>query len=162
MVRSLAGDVDTTGVELMRLVRIVANYYDSAVDGKLSEVGLSGSRWYLLLRLFAEERRQGLDGVSPTRLSQGQSVSKNTISALLRGLEEQGLIERALDAQDKRVFRIRLTAAGRELIQDTAPENIRYFNHLVSGLSAAECSQLIELLAKLHSSMAQHCHLRGE
>lgn len=162
MVRSLAGDVDTTGVELMRLIRIVSNQFDAVVDEQLGEIGLSGPRWTLLLHLMAEERRSDGQGASPTHLSRGQNVSKNTISALLRGLEEQGLIERALDAQDKRVFRIRLTAAGRELIQDTAPENIRYFNHLVSGLIAAECSQLIELLAKLHNSMAQHCHLRGE
>jgi len=162
MVRSLAGDVDTIGIELMRLVRIVANHCDSVVDDKLSAVGLSGPRWYLLMRLFADERRYGLVGTSPTHLSRGQNVSKNTISALLRGLEEQGLVERDLDPHDKRVFRIRLTGAGRELIQASAAENVLYFNDLVSGLSAAERSQLIELLAKLHSSMAQHCHLGGE
>jgi len=161
MVRSLAGDVDTTGVEFIRLVRIVANQFDAVVDEKLGEFGLSGPRWALLMRLMAEERRNGGQGASPTYLSRCQDVSKNTISALLRGLEEQGLVERALDLQDRRVFRIHLTGAGRELIQATAAENVSYFNELVSGLSAAERSQLIELLVKLHGSMAQHCHLGG-
>jgi DNA-binding MarR family transcriptional regulator len=162
MVRSLARDEDTTGVELMSLVRIVANQFGAVVDEQLGEIGLSGPRWTLLLRLMAEGRRNDGQGSSPTHLSRCQNVSKNTISALLRGLEEQGFVERALDSQDRRVFRIHLTDAGQELIQTTATENIHYFNHLVSGLSAAERSQLIELLAKLHSSMAQHCHLGGE
>lgn len=153
-VRGLAGNVDTTGIELTSLVRIVANHCDSAADDKLSEVGLSGPRWVLLMRLMAEELHNGGEATSPTRLSRCQNVSKNTISALLRGLEDQGLVERALDPDDKRVFRIRLTRAGRQLIQATATENVLYFNDLVSGLSPAERAQLIELLAKLHSSMA--------
>ena len=162
MVRSLAGDVDTAGVELMRLVRIVANQFDAVVDEQLGPFGLSGPRWILLMRLMAEDRRNDGQGASPTHLSRCQNVSKNTISSLLRGLEEQGFVERTLDPQDGRAFRIHLTDAGQELIQATATENVRYFNHLVCGLSAAERSQLIELLAKLHSSMAQHCHLGGE
>jgi DNA-binding MarR family transcriptional regulator len=162
MVRTLAGDVDTAGVELMRLIRIVANQFDAVIDEQLGEFGLSGPRWALLMRLMAEDRRNDGQGASPTHLSRCQSVSKNTISALLRGLEEQGFVERALDPQDRRVFRIHLTGAGQELIQATATDNVRYFNELVSGLSAAERSQLIELLAKLHGSMAQHSHLGGK
>jgi DNA-binding MarR family transcriptional regulator len=162
MIRSLAGDVDTAGLELMRLIRIVANQFDAVVDERLGGVGLSGPRWALLLRLMAEDWRSGGQGASPTQLSRCQNVSKNTISALLRGLEEQGLVERALDAQDRRVFRIRLTGAGQELIQATAIESIRYFNELVSGLSPAERLQLIALLGKLHGSMAQRCDLGGD
>jgi DNA-binding MarR family transcriptional regulator len=162
LVRSLVGDVDTAGVDLMRLVRIVANQFDAVVDERLGEFGLSGPRWALLMRLMAEERRTDSQGVSPTHLSRCQNVSKNTISTLLRGLEVQGLVERTLDPRDRRVFRIRLTGVGQELIRATAAGNVRYFNDLVSGLDAAERSQLIELLAKLHGSMAQHYHIGGE
>jgi DNA-binding MarR family transcriptional regulator len=162
MVRTLAGDVDTAGVELVRLVRIVANQSEAVVGEQLGKFGLSGPRWTLLVRLMAEEQRSEGRGASPTYLSRCQNVSKNTISALLRGLEEQGLIERVLDPDDRRVFRIHLTGAGQDLIRATATDNVRYFNRLVSGLSAAERSHLIELLVKLHGSMAQHSLLQGE
>jgi DNA-binding MarR family transcriptional regulator len=153
LVRELAGGADTTGLELMRLIHMVANAYATAADEQLREADLSGPRWMLLLRLLAEERRGNVGGVSPTHLSRCQNVSKNTISALLGGLEEQGLIERALDPDDKRAFRIRLTDAGRQAVQTTGPGHIAFVNSLAAGLSAEEKVQLTALLAKLHRSL---------
>lgn len=153
LIQSFAGGADLGGMELVRLVGMVANAYASAVDENLRDAGLSWPRLGLLLRLMAEERCGIADGLSPTHLSHHQNVSKNTISALLRGLEEQGLIERTLDSDDRRVFRIRLTDAGRQVIQAHAPGHIRLMNKLASGLTAEEQQQLTTLLAKLHRSL---------
>ncbi len=153
MIQSLAGDTDTAGLELVRLVHMVAHAYDSAVDEQLRAAELSGPRWGVLLRLLAEERFGCPNGVSPTRLSHHQNVSKNTISALLRGLEEQGLIERTLDSDDRRVFQIRLTDAGRQIVQASAPGHIAFLNELAAGLTVDERAQLAQLLEKLHRSL---------
>jgi DNA-binding MarR family transcriptional regulator len=153
LIHELAGEADTAGLEIMRLIHLVANAYATAVDEQLREAGLSGPRWGLLFRLLAEERCGCLDGVSPTRLSHHQNVSKNTISALLGGLEEQGLIERGLAPDDRRGFRIRLTAAGRQAVQSTAPAHLTFVNYLSAGLTADEREQLTVLLAKLHWSL---------
>lgn len=158
MITALAGDVDPTGVELRRAIRMAANQYDAVEDEKLRELGLSGPRWGLLLRLMGEEQLHGKTDVSPTYLSRCLQVSKNTVSALLGSLEEQGLIERSLDPTDRRVFHIRLTEAGRAIVRDTAPEHIAFLNHLAAGLSAEERSQLAALLEKLHASL-QAAHL---
>jgi DNA-binding MarR family transcriptional regulator len=91
--------------------------------------------------------------MSPTYLSRCQSVSKNTISSLIGGLEEQGLVERELDRTDKRVFRIHLTDAGRQAVEETAPEHVAYLNALAGGLSGDERVQLVRLLEKLHGSL---------
>jgi DNA-binding MarR family transcriptional regulator len=154
-VRSLAGDADPTGMMLMRLVRVVANQYDTLEEDQLRASGMSGQRWGLLLRLLVEERCAGADGASPTYLSRCQNVSKNTISSLLRGLEEQGLVERTLDSTDRRAFRIRLTEAGRELVQRTAPEHILFLNDLTADLSVADRAALIGLLERLHRSLLE-------
>lgn len=155
MVEDFAGDADPSGVEIVRLVRTVCNIYDARVDDALRETGLSGPRWRLLLRMLAEEKRGGKDGMSPTHLSRCQNVSKNTISSLIGGLEEQGLVERELDRADKRVFRIRLTGAGRQAVEDTAPQHVAYLNALAGGLTAEERAQLIALLEKLHASLSK-------
>lgn len=153
LTRYVAGDVDTGGVEISRLVRMVARLYEAKVDDALREQGLSGPRWGLLLRMLAEEQRGHTGGVSPTYLSRCQNVSKNTISSLIGGLEEQGLVERELDRVDKRQFRIHLTEEGRHAVRETAPEHIAYLNALADGLTAAEREQLIGLLEKLHGSL---------
>ena len=154
LLREHIGDIDLGGLELLRLVKTAANLYDALADEHLRAADLSGSRLRLLLRLWVEEVHGHVEGTSPTHLSHCQNVSKNTISALLRGLEEQGLVERTLDADDKRVFRIRLTAAGRELVQATAPEHMDYLNRLPAGLTPDEREQLIELLTKLRRSLS--------
>lgn len=152
-IRSLAGGADLSGMELVRLISRVANAYESAADEALRPTGLSGSRLALLIHLLAEERCGAVDGISPTHLSHHHRVSKNTISALLRGLEAQGFIERTLDPNDRRVFKIRLTDAGRQLIQTVAPQHIEFMNGLAIGLTAEEREQLITLLGKLHRAL---------
>ena len=153
MVSRFAGDADPTGVEIGRLVRIVRNLYEARIDEGLRDQGLSGPRWGLLLRMFAEEQRGHTGGMSPTHLSRCQNVSKNTISSLIGGLEEQGLVARELDREDKRVFRIHLTDAARALVRESAPEHIAFLNGLASGLTAEERGQLIGLLEKLAGSL---------
>jgi DNA-binding MarR family transcriptional regulator len=153
MARDLFQIEDTSGIELIGLLHRTA-HISELLDAQLSdELALSGPRWRLLLRLFGEEQMGNREGVTPTVLSQHQRVSKNTISALLRGLEEQGLIQRNLDSSDLRVFRIQLTDAGRELIKTTAPKRMEGLNQLLAGFSKEETRQLIALLEKLQANL---------
>ena len=154
LVQSLAGNAEMTGLELTRWLHMVTNAYAGAADEQLRTSGLSGSRWVLLFRLLAEECCGCGEGLSPTHLSQRQNVSKNTISVLLRGLEEQGLIERSPVPGDRRAFQIRLTDAGRTLVETTAPAHIAFLNEMTAGLTAEESAQLIELLQKLYRSLS--------
>lgn len=155
LLHELAGAVDPSGLELARLVHAVANQYDALGVGHAKSRGFSGPRWRLLLRLMAEERHGNSHGLSPSYLSRCQNVGKNTISALLRRLEEQGLIERTLDQEDRRFFRIRLTQAGRELIHTRAPLWLDRLNGVSAGLSPDEKAELIRLLAALHGSLSR-------
>ena len=159
--QELAADSDLTGVELLRRVCRAANLYDTILNRRLRASDLSGPRWHLLMHLRSDEMRHGPGGVSPTYLSKCQGVRKNTISSLLRGLEEQGLIERALDPTDWRAFRIRLSSAGREMVRARAPQHFQELNELLAGLTADERSDLIGLLDKLYRSLVQHGRLTG-
>lgn len=149
------GITQTHGVDVLRMISMLANVYDVIVQAHLRQENLSAPRWRLLLHLYAAELR-GEAAVSPTQLSRFQNVTKNTISSLLRSLEEDGLIERELDRHDRRQFHIRLSNAGRELIRSSTPGHITYLNHLVSDLTPAEIDQLCALLEKLHRSLIHH------
>jgi DNA-binding MarR family transcriptional regulator len=154
LVQSLAAGQSTSGLDLFRLLHKVTNTFGTLADEALRESTLSGPRWVLLLRLLAEERCGCGEGISPTHLSQRQNVSKNTISVLLRGLEEQGLIERSLVPDDRRAFQIHLTDAGRTLVEATAPAHIAFLNGAAAGLTTDESAQLIDLLQKLYRSLS--------
>lgn len=154
---------DTSGIVLFSTLQRIAHLSEILDCHPSDELDLSGPRWRLLLRLFAEEQMGKAEGLTPTVLSRSQRVSKNTISALLRGLEDQGLIQRVLDPKDLRVFRIQLTPAGRKLVMDTAPQRIEGLNQLLSGLNPEERIQLSALLEKLlHSLVTKVNTLKNE
>ncbi|QLQ05021.1 MAG: hypothetical protein HZY76_02195 [Anaerolineae bacterium] len=79
------------------------------------------------------------------------------------GLEEQGLIARQLDPNDRRSFTIHLTDLARTQIRENAPQHVAFLNQLCAGLSPDESSILLSLLAKLRQSLLQYtavddCH----
>jgi DNA-binding MarR family transcriptional regulator len=97
--------------------------------------------------------------MNPTHLSQSQRVAKNTISDHLRALEEEGLIERTLDPNDRRQFKIHLTEAGRSLVQEVTPVHAQLLNEVLTIFSTEEIVQLQRLLSRLYGSL---CAQLGE
>ncbi|MEX1018551.1 MAG: helix-turn-helix domain-containing protein [Litorilinea sp.] len=155
----------TPGAELMHQVRMAAQLYDSLMLPKhrvgnlsppqLSAPQLSPARLRLLLCLFAYEL-QGETSLNPTRLSRELSLSKNTISAHLRALEELGLVERTTDPNDLRQFQIQLAESGRACIRRSVPDHMSYLDRLAQDLTPTEVTQLSQLLVKLIASLRAH------
>ena len=156
-IRQMLGQDQINGVEISHLVRMVSNQYEMLGEQLANGDGISTPRLWLLMRLMAEED-QGNREITPTYLSRCQNVSRNTISALLRGLEDQGLIARALDQNDRRIFRIRLTPPGRALVLAAAPRHGRLLNQIAAQLTLQEQDQLIQLLSQLYRSIAKETH----
>jgi len=151
--RILSGVEDTSGIELSQMIRVAANFYDALTQQAPGGEVLSDPRWRVLLYLSMAEKWGGSEGVTPTLLSKYQNVSKNAVSSLLRGLEARGLIERAIDSEDKRFFRIRLSAAGRDAVMKVTPVRAAQLNRMADGLTSMEREQLIGLLEKLIHSL---------
>lgn len=158
----LRGVEDMHGFALMRALMASARMLEVVTDHDLQEAGLSLPRMRLLVWLYLEERRGNPIGLSPSRLSHHQHISKNTVSSLLASLEEQGLVERALSSEDKRSFKIRLTRAGRALMQATLPKHNSSLNQVFSNLTTDEQKTLLKILGKLRESLVkqiEHCDL---
>jgi DNA-binding MarR family transcriptional regulator len=149
------GVEDTSGAELSRMTKLISTGYGTIFNARMKDENLSGPRWRILLHLFMAEE-MGKPGVSPTELSQARNVSKNTISSLLRSLEEQGLVTRAVSPTDRRSFVIQLTDRGRELVRERSPQHLAFLNELASDLTPEERTQLITLLRKLYKSLVHH------
>jgi DNA-binding MarR family transcriptional regulator len=154
----MSGGEPIEGLEMVNLMRMTVHFIDASISQSPQLADLSGPRMGILMRLLAEEQLGNHQGIRPTRLSHYQNVKKNTVSALLNGLEEQGLVERTIDAEDKRSFNIRITPAGRERITTSMPERVKCINQLTSGLSSHEKQQMLTLLEKLRHSIVQSRH----
>ncbi len=158
--QDLTGAADTKGVEISGAVRRIANIYDAIFNLGVNGSEITSPRLSILVRLYVDEKMGRLEGITPTFLSHMQNVGKNTISSLVRGLEDQGLIQRENDSTDRRIYRLKLTDAGRKLIVEQAPRHIEYLNSMASDLSKEEQDQLIQLLDKLLNSLLVHSNLK--
>jgi DNA-binding MarR family transcriptional regulator len=157
-IKAIAGNDDISGFELSTGIHMLANMFDSFLNVRDSEIGVSSQRMGILMRLYMDEKLNIGEPLTPTVLSHFQNVSKNTISSLIRGLEEQGLVAREIDSDDKRIFRLKITDAGRALVIKETPQRSLFLNQLVSDMGEDEKQQLIDLLMKLRKSLIAQAH----
>lgn len=125
----------------------------SAIDEFLKPYNLTGAKFRLLMWLLACEKAEFSDGLLPSQLSHFQGISPNTVSALLDGLQEQGLIQRARHPTDHRKRIVTITDAGRERLEVISIVYKQFAEATTAGLSPDEHHVMTQLLDKLADSI---------
>jgi DNA-binding MarR family transcriptional regulator len=148
-VHSLNPEIDPDTVRLMDSYLVIFHGIRRVGENSLAESGLSMPKYRLLLALMYSEAMDGLSELNPSEISRRQGTSRNTISSLIRDLEDDGLVERHLDQKDKRRFNIGLTDDGRELVRRYATNHFQAVASCFDGLGLEEREELGDLLAKL-------------
>jgi len=104
--------------------------------------------------LLAALDRNG-EGMTLGDVSRRMMVSNGNVTGLAARLEAEGLIERRLDAGDRRAFRLRLTARGaREFARQSAAHE-GWIAELLGMLSDAERAQIYRLLGRTKTSIRE-------
>lgn len=124
--------------------REVEKNYESLV----ASFDLSESRFIILMFLYYADDKQLL----PSEIAHKLGVTKPTISKLLRGMEQQGLVSSHQSSTDKRVRDIQLTPAGEKLLRTFLPYNYRSSSLLFEDFTDEEKQQFAHLLRKLLKS----------
>ncbi len=96
------------------------------------------------LRLVAAD-----DGISQRDLAAGLHVAPPTVSKMLRGMEQAGLVTRRSDETDQRLTRVYLTPAGRGLATQLREVAATYVNDTIGALPEADRAELARLLGLL-------------
>jgi DNA-binding MarR family transcriptional regulator len=111
----------------------------------LDELGITYPQYLALLVLWEHDDR------SVSELGEQLRLDSGTLSPLLRRLETAGLVTRARTAEDERVVRVSLTAAGRDLRgrAETIPATLAR----ASGLCRSELADLHHTLTSLTDSL---------
>ncbi len=99
---------------------------------------------YNILRIL-----RGADGPLPILEIASRLVSHVPgITGLIDKLEDRALVARQRCDGDRRIWYVRLTTAGNELLDTLEGPNDEIERHLAGHLSADECRQLVTLLDK--------------
>jgi DNA-binding MarR family transcriptional regulator len=158
---------DPQAIRLMDELRMVAHQLYQLNETNLEATGLSYAQYRVLMSLYFCEWTGRCEGLNPSEISIRQGTSRNTISALIRGLEDEQLVERHLDSDDRRRFNIRLTDAGRRMILEHSSHFIQTVDELFAALSPQEIETLSFLLQTLNrraramKEKASATHQRG-
>jgi DNA-binding MarR family transcriptional regulator len=89
------------------------------------------------------------EGISQQNLAKALNTHASRLVALIDALESQGLVVREQHATDRRLYSLKLTSKGNEILHSIG-DLARQHNELIcAGLSSAECAQLELLLQKI-------------
>jgi DNA-binding MarR family transcriptional regulator len=106
---------------------------------------LTDSQFNVLMLLKYQGEDDG--GVSQTRLGRMLLVNRSNVTGLVDRLEQARLLERVAAAGDRRVKRVRLTAAGRKVVERAEQAYFARIEEVTGALNEDDMKRLGEALA---------------
>ena len=130
----------------------------SSVAFLLAQVGAHGAREFAAL--LATEKLVPADagillllsrspGISQQNLAQALDMHASRLVAVIDALETRGLVVRESNINDRRIYSLRLTDAGGELLRQIGQLARSHNENICSGLDDTERAQLRSLLQKV-------------
>jgi DNA-binding MarR family transcriptional regulator len=138
-------ELDPVACEAYLMLRQVGDCVRSTLEKRLSLAGISHGR-FMLLAILDSYPDQPL---SASDLAEHAGVTKQTITSLLDGLENDGYLGREPHPQDRRSVVIRLLPKGHNLLHQIMPGMYRKQVEILKDLTHEEQRQLTQLLKKV-------------
>lgn len=139
-------DQDAAALAVVSRLLMLYKHLEQGADRALAPLKLT--LWQL--DVLAVLRRSGSPyALSPTQLMQAVTLSSGAMTNRIDRLERAGWVERLPDPADRRGVLIRLTPAGKELVDRAMPVRFAQARDIVSVLTPEEFETLAGLLRKL-------------
>ena len=134
---------DLSTILTFRLSRLQANLNAQAADLLRRHGGVPLAHWRVMLLLYDNLANTQREIVELAGFDKGQ------VSRIVDRLIENGLLVSESDVDDKRVRKLRLTQAARQMLGRLIPLMRQRQEHLASGFEETEMKQLFEYLDRL-------------
>jgi MarR family transcriptional regulator for hemolysin len=118
-------------------------------DRRAAELGVTRAQWRVLARLSRQ------DGVRQVELAEALDVEPITLCRMIDRLEEAGMVERRADEEDRRAWRIHLTAKALPLIETLRGIAENFLAEVLSGVSDREQAGVRDVLARVRANVAR-------
>ena len=138
--------LDTSPVAVVARIGRAAALLDRGLNANFARFGINRTDWDALASL----RRAGAPYQrSPTELYRALMRTSGGITHIVDRLEEQDLVERSPDPDDRRGLLVRLSRKGRALVDRVAPTHLETERRMLAPLTKDEQAELARLLRKL-------------
>lgn len=143
----------------LSLIR-VSGLLDAIMQDYFSRFGISRSQWAVLRNLYRAES-ESLPGLRPADLVSRLLVRPPSVTGLIDRLERLGYVRRNEHSEDLRGKEVRLTDAGRSVVERILPGHPAQIASVMRGLDARELRQLQRLLQRLGTHLVLKVDGRG-
>ncbi|MDO9364908.1 MAG: MarR family transcriptional regulator [Methylotenera sp.] len=143
-------DADITAVSSFLHLLRVATDLSTALDTCLSKHGLLQGRWWVLILLMREDSKTS----TPSVLADKAGVTRATMTGLIDGLEQSGLVAREYTKNDRRSVLISLTDAGQAKLDVVMPDYYRRLRQCMQALNEEKRMQLQQILGLINSGIS--------
>lgn len=113
----------------------------------LRSFGMTDQQWRVIRVLAAKKNIEAFE------LSKQSMILPPSLTRILRNLEEDGLIKRAIYKQDQRKVLINLTTKGRKKYRQIVPESERIYRSIEKTMGKKELDELLKRLFYLNQSL---------
>lgn len=121
-------------------IKLLSQLLSRKFQDQLEPFGLTPFHWIVLCCLWEE------DGLATSSIGDKLQQVGGTLTGVLDRMEERGLIRRERDTRDRRIYRIWLTPAGKQLKDVLPPIAVELREQALKGMSPTEREQLSRLL----------------
>ena len=129
---------------------VTAGLLSKEGDRLLRPLGLTDSQFNVLVLLGFQSKEGALD---QSTLGRMLVVNRSNVTGLVDRMERAGRVERAADASDRRVKRVRLTAEGRRLLAAADRRYEARVHEVMGALSEREREMLVRTLEKIRAAL---------
>lgn len=136
----------TSGFIMERTTKRMKQYFQRLLTE--ADAGITVDQWVILQQLEEE------DGLSQLSLAQATFKDAPTVTRIIDLLAQKGLVEREMDSNDRRKFRICLTPDGRMKIKDVLPLVIQFRESAWSGLTGEQMENLVNTLNHVFNNLS--------
>jgi DNA-binding MarR family transcriptional regulator len=144
-------DLDLSAIAVFGRIGRLSRILETAVEEVFRRHGLRQGEFDVLAAL----RRSGPPyALIPSELSELLMMSRAGMTNRLDRLEDAGLVERTLDPQDRRSFRVTLTARGKRTIDATLTDHAATLARLASSLGEEDTVTLTRILRTLLGALS--------
>ena len=148
--KSVKPELDVSPMAVMGRLHRCAALVDVRLDQVFREHGMQAWEFDVLASL----RRAGEPfELTPGALDRMTMMTSGTTTHRLKRLEDKGLVTRTPDPADRRVVRVRLTAAGRELFDAVHPAHLDNERGILDRLAPEDRAALLQGLTALAAAL---------
>jgi DNA-binding MarR family transcriptional regulator len=132
-------------------VNRIARKMGASLNLILEEEGLTSVESLILAAIFLEKKGD----ISPSRLAETFETTRGNVSHCLSSLEAKGLVQRRIDPEDARAFRLALLPKGRRQAARVVGILDRMQRHFEESVGAQELQDTLEQMCAVEELCAR-------